>query len=97
MDEGYKPIDGNLAFAPAIANLAQTTRRWGVLEEGGDNSGKLIEAAVPDMSVKTSAICKVRIEGVESTVAVNTAITLTAADGSNPRYDLVYVSKVELH
>ena len=68
MDQGFKPVNTDIAWAPAVANLAQTTRRWGILETGGDNSGKLIEAASPGMSVKTSAACIVRIEGVESTV-----------------------------
>ncbi|MAE82637.1 MAG: hypothetical protein CMB80_07885 [Flammeovirgaceae bacterium] len=93
MDEGFSPINADIAFAPAIANLAQTTRRWGILETGGDDSGKLIEAASPGMSVKTSAACVVRIEGVESTVAAAASVAIDAAHGSLARYDIVYVAK----
>lgn len=93
MNQGFEPKNTDIAWAPAVANLAQTTRRWGILETGGDDSGKLTQAGTPGMSVITAAACNVRIEGVESTVAAGASRAITAAHGSHPRYDLIYVTK----
>lgn len=93
MDEGFKPVNTDIAWAPAVANLAQATRGWGVLESGGDTSGKLIEAGTPGMSVKTSAICSVNIDLDISSVPAAQSIAIDAAHGSLARYDIVYVAK----